>query len=411
MTRIYPTDSAHILTLETVSNLSTHIILFLVLLMLSRYMIIFHLEILFEFCLLSLHNINNFWTLHMNFIIYPINLSLIFALLFLIPLLLPLKTHIIYKMMVFQWETHAVLLLLIYMYLSYYENIIFSACTDFSYPLLYQRYSDDILIISHSADNFQSFLLYMKSCFSDTKITFTHETESDNKLPYLDILISRNSFNSHYLTSVYRKPTHANIYIHPFSLVPSQYYSNLLYTFRHREYSICNNLTSLRNEFKFLKKTFLSHNYDPKIVNKIFHSSQCYLKPLTKTESTPFDFTKCIILPYMGKISYKLKYLFKRHNINIYFSSGISFQKSLFKLTQKHTTPAFIPNTSIHSKKNVIYKISCQDCDSFYIGQTKRDFNTRLKKNILHPYRIDTTPLVYLNTAPHIITLLFFLNT
>jgi len=33
------------------------------------------------------------------------------------------------------------------------------------------------------------------------------------------------------------------------------------------------------------------------------------------------------------------------------------------------------------SKKNVVYKISCNDCDATYVGQTKRKLNTRITEH------------------------------
>jgi len=34
-----------------------------------------------------------------------------------------------------------------------------------------------------------------------------------------------------------------------------------------------------------------------------------------------------------------------------------------------------------YSKKNVVYKISCNDCDAIYIGQMKRKLNTRITEH------------------------------
>jgi len=34
-----------------------------------------------------------------------------------------------------------------------------------------------------------------------------------------------------------------------------------------------------------------------------------------------------------------------------------------------------------YSKKNIVYKISCNDCDATYVGQTKRKLNTRITEH------------------------------
>ena len=99
-------------------------------------------------------------------------------------------------------------------------------------------------------------------------------------------------------------------------------------------------------------------------------------------KSRKIDFKNSITLPFMGPISYTLRTYFKRHNIQVIFNSGLSFQRSIFKQTQTHTIPTFIPGTTQYNRKNVIYKIKCSDCDAFYLGQTKRDFNTRFKEHI-----------------------------
>jgi len=40
-----------------------------------------------------------------------------------------------------------------------------------------------------------------------------------------------------------------------------------------------------------------------------------------------------------------------------------------------------LPNSS---KKNVVYKITCKDCDASYVGQTGRKLNTRITEHHNH---------------------------
>ena len=61
------------------------------------------------------------------------------------------------------------------------------------------------------------------------RIKFTIETEKNNQLPFLDVLVTRTLTND-LQTSVYRKPTHTNQYVHHHSNHPPQsedwYYLN-----------------------------------------------------------------------------------------------------------------------------------------------------------------------------------------
>jgi len=41
-----------------------------------------------------------------------------------------------------------------------------------------------------------------------------------------------------------------------------------------------------------------------------------------------------------------------------------------------------------------VYKISCEDCDASYVGQTKRKLNTRLHEHISDIKKITSSPSV-----------------
>jgi len=60
-------------------------------------------------------------------------------------------------------------------------------------------------------------------------------------------------------------------------------------------------------------------------------------------------------------------------NLNVKLSFCINRLERIVE-TQKD----FLPN---YSKKNVVYKISCKDCDANYVGQTKRKLNTKISEH------------------------------
>ena len=67
-------------------------------------------------------------------------------------------------------------------------------------------------------------------------IQFTHETEPNNRLSFLDVLIIRNGQSIE--TCVYRKPTNTDIYIHWNSFAPIQWKRSTLKTLVYRAHLI-----------------------------------------------------------------------------------------------------------------------------------------------------------------------------
>ncbi|KYM95047.1 hypothetical protein ALC62_14318 [Cyphomyrmex costatus] len=76
--------------------------------------------------------------------------------------------------------------------------------------------------------------------------------------------------------------------------------------------------------------------------------------------------------PFVAGVSCRLKRLLKNLNVNMAFFS-------LNKLNC--CIKAQKDRLGRMSKKNVVYKIHCKDCDATYVGQTKRTLNTRIKEH------------------------------
>jgi hypothetical protein len=77
-------------------------------------------------------------------------------------------------------------------------------------PSLWLRYVDDTFVIwPHGPDKLQEFFDHINSL--RPSISFTMETEADNKIPFLDVLVIKKQ--STITTTVYRKPSHTGYYL------------------------------------------------------------------------------------------------------------------------------------------------------------------------------------------------------
>ena len=88
-------------------------------------------------------------------------------------------------------------------------------------------------------------------------IQFTYEDESNNMLPFLDVLVI--SKNNNIETTVYRKPTNNNIYLNWNSFSPKSWKKSTLTTAIKRAYVICLT-TDLRKELHHISFVFQKYN-------------------------------------------------------------------------------------------------------------------------------------------------------
>ena len=87
-------------------------------------------------------------------------------------------------------------------------------------PAIWLRYVDDIFIVwPHGMEHFQSFLDGLNQLIPAIKFSTEWESINENTgiatLPFLDIQVHRSLQGVSF--SVYRKPTHSQVYIHYFS--------------------------------------------------------------------------------------------------------------------------------------------------------------------------------------------------
>ena len=91
-------------------------------------------------------------------------------------------------------------------------------------PKIWKRYVDDTFTILDRG-NVDSLLHHLNS--QQPTICFTMETEKESKIAFLDTSVSREP-DGRLTTSVYRKPTHTDQYLHMICIILNQYNAVLL---------------------------------------------------------------------------------------------------------------------------------------------------------------------------------------
>ena len=118
-------------------------------------------------------------------------------------------------------------------------------------------------------------LLKVFRVFKASLIQFTHEIEKDHTLPFLNVKLFWNE--QHVDTTVYRKPTTSNIYLHWLTMIL-------------RAYKICSNDIYRKQELKNISEIFTTINGYPQLhiwINQQKWCSKCSIFLNTCTIHTP----------------------------------------------------------------------------------------------------------------------------
>ncbi|XP_067674987.1 ligand-gated ion channel 4-like [Haliotis asinina] len=220
---------------------------------------------------------------------------------------------------------------------------------------IYRKVDDTFVVLQPEQDPIQ-LLAHLNELYP--RIKFTIETEHKNQLPFLNVLVFRTPCNQ-LQTSVYRKPTHTDQYIHYKSNHPPKVKTGVISTLTRRAKNICS--TNLHEEIEHLRKVFVERNqYPPETVNRTIETTLATPTKRPKPASAPIK----ISIPYVGKISHHISRLLKQQaNVDTTFSASPSLNNVLNANGRKQ------PTVNSNNPKCVIYKINC-DCGQSYIGET-----------------------------------------
>ena len=128
-------------------------------------------------------------------------------------------------------------------------------------PSLWVRYVDDTFVIwPYDRDKLQDFLGHLNN--RQESIKFTMEEENAGSIPFLDVLVKRSG--NQLTTSVYRKRTHTNRYLHFGSYHHPRVKVGIISCLRDRAERICNE-KNIKEEKNHLQ-VFEANGYPPGLV-------------------------------------------------------------------------------------------------------------------------------------------------
>jgi len=247
-------------------------------------------------------------------------------------------------------------------------------------PIFYTRYVDDTFLIFKKKEDVNSFLNFINNLHPN--ISFTCESESNNKISFLDVLIEKKQ--NRFMTGVYRKPTDTGLYSTPSSFCDPKYNRNMIKGLVHRVWSLTSSFEIFDKEIDTLHNKLSINGYNKKYLNNIIKNTveSIYLKSKDKINNKNLNATEEVInlkkiylkIPYsegardfkrilekQAPVGVTIKILFLTNKISNYFSN-----KS---------------KTQLGMKANLVYQYKCHKCESLYIGETNRHLRTRIAEH------------------------------
>ena len=226
------------------------------------------------------------------------------------------------------------------------------------------------------------FLHYLNSL--NSKIQFTLERETDGGINFLDLRISRLGGSIEF--DIYRKPTHTDVTIPMDSLHPLNHKMAAYNAMIHRAFTIPISNENLKKELNIIKHIATNNGFNLRTIDRLVSKklkklalNQVYSEKEASTNSYK-------TLTYYGSVSERIANILRKQNIEVTFRSPTSLSREL--INNKHKLDRM--------EKSGVYKMFCDECDSVYIGQTGRDFQTR-KKEHLHSYKTKKTDSTFAN--------------
>ncbi|XP_077276910.1 uncharacterized protein LOC143905375 [Temnothorax americanus] len=237
----------------------------------------------------------------------------------------------------------------------------------------YCRYVDDIFAVVP-----KSKIDELLTTFNNyhTRLKFTYEMETDSALNFFDTTVIREK--NALITNWYRKPTFSGRYINYFSNHPFKYKVNIIRNLVDRA-TLLSNARFHSNNISIVRNILLNNCFPIDVVNKYINVRRA---ELLKKFNNPCgastdrqvrrDPVSSITIPYVEGLSANVE----RTMRGVKFKTLLTIPKKLDCIIRKGKD-----RLQPYKQTELVYEIDCVNCDSCYIGQTKRHLETRIKEH------------------------------
>jgi len=239
---------------------------------------------------------------------------------------------------------------------------------------LYYRYVDDVLLAA-PVDRLNELLEIFNSFHN--RLQFTLEIGINNKINFLDVTIILN--DQRIMFDRYEKPTNTGRYINYCSQHPLSQKKSIVYGLIDRTVLLSHPQFHEKN-LKHIIGTLLDNCFP---LPFIFSTINTRLKTLANkfvTEINMNDNDKLMMedkknfftIPYIKSISESFLPIARKYGFDIAYTIPNTLSRYIIRGKDRIDSM---------SQNDCVYKISCSNCDSSYVGQTKRQLETRLKEH------------------------------
>ncbi|XP_043239001.1 uncharacterized protein LOC122390303 [Amphibalanus amphitrite] len=241
------------------------------------------------------------------------------------------------------------------------------------------RYADDYLVLFEGSNTILNAWVELLNN-KDQNIKVTTEIEENRRLPYLDIMITRQ--DNKFTTNVYRKACTTNQVPAFNSYTETRYLRSAIRSDCLRAIRYCSSVKDRLQELYFIRKKFRRHGYPLSFINPILRRTEKDLQLKARAlpsppNPSPLPAPVRLSVPFAGPCFYQLKR--EANKIGIQLVSKPSQTIGTLLCSQaKHRLPK-------QQESNVIYCIECscrvEGDPVVYIGETDRELGTRVREH------------------------------